>query len=389
MLKKVMHWLYSFSLIVLLIITLGFILVTPLDIVLQALSVEEAALKLLIIIAACATFVMVSIIYYFSRLYRSRVQFNRIPVASVYIPLEKNDLPRSVLTYILRTLRVCVGEIKVQAGPLANEKELFNYPGRMAPKYIQRRNIELGLQRDYFLLPEDHSYQDIIDSIGLKLRLDGLFANIYTVPPELTFREIFVSALPISIESSSVSEELSASVRRCILTYEKAKFGGQLLMLEEIVEFFVDLEKVVTHLYSAFPGALLLETQRNSGTKSIYLDYRSPLAFNKTNSVYRKSNSLFSGSVITGSNDLGMGWGFEPSSRTGSGDVLPFLPSSLNSDLQRTALERPSIYSQVESNFSLTSSVLRAPAANQSLGRPRSGPLRDYSNSAGRFYTNS
>lgn len=377
--KKVLEWLYSFSFVILMFVMLGFVLITPLDIILQTVSKRYAAIKLFIIIAACAVFVFLSMILYFSRLYRRRVMYNQVPTKSLYLPLEKNDLPPNVLNYIMDTLLRCVGEIKVKAGPLANEKELFNYPGRVAPLYIQHRNIELGFQKDFYLLPEDHSYQDIIDSIGLKLRLDGLFANTYSIPSELTFREIFVSVLPIYDENNEISEDIAISLRRCVLTYEKAKFSGQLLELEEIVDFFVDLEKVITHFFSTIP---LEDLESNNVYKSNHLmvdEQASQFEASRQNSIALLAR--------LDTDDARSGMALRRNHKAGnsidSGDVLPFLPSTLNVDLAKSSSGLRSMYSQVESNASL-SSVLRAPAPVRS-SRARSLSQWDFLHPTHRF----
>lgn len=372
--RKVFEWLYSFSLIILMIITFGFVLVTPLDIIMQTVSKKAAAIKLFIIIIACATFVLFSLLFYFSRLYHSRVLFNRIPAKSVYLPLEKDDLPPSVQKYIEKTLQHCVGDVKVRAGPLANEKELFNYPGRVAPKYIQRRNIELALQRDYFLLPEDHSYQDIIDSIGLKLRLDGMFANTYSIPKDMTFREIFVSLFPSLGEDNDLAQEMAAAARRAILTYERAKYSGELIELEELVEFFVDLEKVVTHCYTAAPMSTLSNTLDDVERLHDQVDRLSIYA---RNSLGRRSTQLIAPSLDE-ADEGERDWGHRPNYSVDSGDVMPYLPATSKHDLNRVDL----LYSQGESNISLTSSVVRVPA--QPTGRSRSNTW-DFLNNSKRF----
>lgn len=339
-------------------VMIGFIMITPLDIIMQSLSKNAAALKLFIIIAACACFVFVGILFYFSRLYRSRVVFNQIPSKSVYLPLEKNDLPPSVLSHIEKTLRLCVGDIKVRAGPLANEKELFNYAGRVAPSYIQRRNIDMGLQSDFFFLDEDYTYQDLIDSVGLKLRIDGLIANTYSVPKYATFREIFVSALPENIDNNEGPEELVHAVRRSIYTYEKAKFSGQLLSLEEIVEFFVDLQKVVHHFYSVVAGDdrgefPITEARRYSLSTS--------RGFNRLDYAYRKDRKTVQDPDYDGSIATDETCDYQPRSSLDSGKVAPYLASSLSQDLEKSDGDRRSTVYRVRSGFGLTSSVLRVP----------------------------
>lgn len=376
--KKVLKWLYSFSFVILMFVTIGFVLITPLDIILQTVTKRYAAIKLFVIIAACATFVLLSMLFYFSRLYRRRVMYNQVPSKSLYLPLEKNDLPPSVLKYVMDTLLRCVGEIKVKAGPLANEKELFNYPGKVAPLYIQRRNIELGFQKDFYLLPEDHSYQDIIDSIGLKLRLDGLFANTYTVPAELTFREIFVSLLPIYNENNEIPEELAISVRRCVRIYEKAKFSGQLLELEEIVDFFVDLEKVVTHFFSTIPAEVL---ERSQAYKENHIDADGQSS--EAEESLQNSIALTRLDTDDARSGIASQWKHKAGNSIDSGDVLPFVPPALNLDLAKSSSGLKSMYSQVESNFSLTSSVLRAPVPVRS-SRARSLSQWDFLNPAHR-----
>lgn len=285
--KRVLSWLYSFSLIILMILTFAFIFVTPVEVGIQTAGASAFGVKLFIIFITSAGFFVLCLGYYFSRLILSRVQINQIPAKSVYLPLEKNDLQKDVSEHIHKNLVRCVGEIKVKAGPLENKLESFNYPGMSPPDYLVRRNMRLKLEGEPNSIPPNCVYGDVINGLGLKVRIDGLLAGNFAVPKDYTFKDM-VQAIAENLESEGhLTGELARAASTITAQYEKFKFGPDLIVQHELVEFMTSFEKLVTVFvnfrtrdeddYSAqvFAGNSSLfraPTSRNDSSKSNFLD---------------------------------------------------------------------------------------------------------------------
>lgn len=239
--KRIFQWLYSFSLIIFIFLTAAFIVVTPLDIVVQTYGAPYTGIKMFIIIAACALFLLALILFYFSRLIQSREAVNLIPSKSVYVPLEKHDLPRDVLKHIDTHLHECA-EIAASAGPLHIE-EAFNYPGMLPPKYIQDRNALIGRGDQGTLLPPDCVYEDILDSLALRIRLDGALLTNYRIPTGYTFRDVIMSIYrSLSVPHQHLPETV-ATTRTVVQLYEKMRFSSELISESDMVAFLLAIER--------------------------------------------------------------------------------------------------------------------------------------------------
>ncbi|KAF7999688.1 hypothetical protein HF325_005537 [Metschnikowia pulcherrima] len=244
--RRVLGWLYSFSLVILMLLTLAFVVVTPADVIMQTKGTSAMGVKLFIIIISNAFFLFASVVYYFSRLVHSRVLLNQIPSKSVYLPLETRDLPRKSTDYITQNLCRCVGEIQARAGPLQNELERFDYPGMSPPSYIQQRNLRLGFLHASLALPENCVFEDVVNSIGLKVKVDGLFAGNFTIPKHYTFREVLLAIAEDLDTEGALDADLATVLRVVVEDYERFKFGPDLIKQAELVAFLSNLEKVMT-----------------------------------------------------------------------------------------------------------------------------------------------
>lgn len=245
--KRIFEWLYSFSLIIFIILTAGFVVVTPLDIAVQTYGAPSTGIKMFIIMAACALFFVGLILLYFSRLYHSRDSVNQIPSKSVYVPLEENDLPNDVLKYIDDQLKKCLGDIKVRAGPLHSKALCFNYAGMSPPDYIQEHNVRMGYADQGTLFPPNCSYEDVIDSLALRQRFDGALLTNYSVPPSFTFREFMIYMYHRMGELLQQRQEMVLVVRKTIELYEKFRFGPDLICEHDLVVFLTSLEKFLSN----------------------------------------------------------------------------------------------------------------------------------------------
>lgn len=262
--KRILRWLYSISLIIFMILTFAFILVTPLDIIVQTWGAPSTWLKTFIVIMACALFLFFCLIIYFLRLYQTRVSLNQIPSKSVYIPLEKNDLPSSVRRYIEGTLRRCLGDIKIRAGPLYNKNEIINFPGASPPEYIQKRNITMGFPNEGTHLPPDCSYEEILDTLGMQIKFDGMALTKFDIPECYSFREIALSMAKILIEKGEIDRSRLPEVRLMIKLYEKLKFGPELVKELDLVQFLSLFEKLSLSFHSNRLQIQVDEPQNNT-----------------------------------------------------------------------------------------------------------------------------
>lgn len=195
-----------------------------------------------IIIAACALFFLALIFLYFSRLYHSRDGVSQIPSKSTYVPLEKNDLPPDVLRYIDNNLKKCVGDIKVCAGPLHSKAACFNYDGMSPPDYIQEHNIRMGHGDQGTLFPPNCVYEDIIDSLALKQRVDSALLTNFQIPPSFTFREVVIYMYHRMNGLLHRKQETIGVMHKLIDLYEKFRFGPDLISENDLVVFLLSLE---------------------------------------------------------------------------------------------------------------------------------------------------
>ncbi|OBA22395.1 hypothetical protein METBIDRAFT_16974, partial [Metschnikowia bicuspidata var. bicuspidata NRRL YB-4993] len=242
---RVLEWLYSFSLAILLLFTLALVVVTPVDVIIQTQGALSLGLKLFIIIGAHALFLFLALVYYFSRLFNTRVLINQIPAKSVYLPLEPHDLPEPTRAHITANLRRCLGDIRVRAGPLNNPTERFDYAGRAPPLYIQQRNVRLGFANEISGLPENCVFQDVVNSIGLKIKADGLFAGSFTIPRHYTFREIILAMVQEIEDEGHLDDDLATTARLVVAAYERFKFGRAPIRHADLTAFLARLEQLM------------------------------------------------------------------------------------------------------------------------------------------------
>lgn len=273
--KRIFQWLYSFSLIIFIILTSAFIVVTPLDIVVQTYGAPSTGIKMFIIIAACALFLVTLVLFYLSRLFHSREAVNQIPSKSVYIPVEEHDLPQDVLKYIHKHLGECVGEIKVRAGPLHNKDTTLNYPGMSPPEYIQKRNLKLGFNKSGTLLPPNSVYDEIIDSLALRIRFDGALVTNFSIPPSFTFREVIISIFRRMSASQQNQPETIANMQKVIELYEKFRFGPELIAETELVTFLLAMETFSISFLEHRPDYDLLQRRASIFTADPFFGSRS------------------------------------------------------------------------------------------------------------------
>ncbi|KAG7191539.1 Defect at low temperature protein 1 [Scheffersomyces spartinae] len=219
---------------------LGFATITPLDVVLQTFGSQTWGIKIFVVIADYIVFFILLLVIYFLRMYKSRAALRDITSSSAYMPFE-GDFPTEVFQAIDTKLSQCVGEIRVKAGPLYNEKEIINHPGLSPPAYVQKRNERLfkDTTTSGRLLPPDACYEDIIKSLGDKLMIDQKFLNSVEFPPSFTIRELMMFLVrTFRVEEQGVDGD------KIVELYEKFRFGPDLIKEEEMFEFIVLFDKL-------------------------------------------------------------------------------------------------------------------------------------------------
>lgn len=235
--RRVFHWLYSFSLAIFVVLATVFAITSPLDIAVQTWLARLLGIKLLVIFAACATMLVVLLFLYFTRLYKYRVALNHIPARSGYVPLERGDMAPEVLEHVESELQWCVGDVLRRAGPLPNRAAPLHYPGMAPPDYIQQRNAAMGELHAGNIFPPNCIYEDIVDSVGLRLRCEGFMLTAAKIPNCYTMREAVLSEV-----TTDRARALALLLARL---YEALKYGPDLIREDDLAAFLVALDRLL------------------------------------------------------------------------------------------------------------------------------------------------
>lgn len=239
--KRVFRWIYSFSLALLILLTLGFVAVTPIDVIVQTSGSSYSGIKTFIVTIVCVVFLVLALIIYFLRIFQNRVSLNDIPNKSVYIPFE-GDMLMVCFKAIDEKLRECISVIKVKAGPLYNENIIINHPGVSPPDYVQKRNI--SETRKGTLLPPNACYEDVIRSLGDRFKLDGRVLTLVDFPKHLSLREIILFLSEKYLNDPDTDKELVPDLKLLIESYEKFKFGPELIQEGELLDFIIEFDRL-------------------------------------------------------------------------------------------------------------------------------------------------
>lgn len=258
--RRLALWIYSFSTIFLMCVTLAFAAVTPIDVIVLTSGASSWGVKMFIVIIVCFVSLGLGIILYFSRLIQHRLVLNDIPSKSVYIPFE-GDIPRSCFQHIDNKLRECVADIRIRAGPLHNAA-VINHPGLSPPEYVQERNISDNGEGT--LLPPNSCYEDVIRSLGDKLRIDGKFMAAIDVPPNFSFRELMILLSNMYINESNKSLEEMPDLKKTVRLYERFKFGPDLIKEIDLLSFMIEFDKLAQILQHSAGAVYDEEHLRNS-----------------------------------------------------------------------------------------------------------------------------
>lgn len=258
--RRVFRWLYSFSLAIFVVLTTVFVITSPLDIAVQTWLARLLGIKLLVIFAACALMLVLLFLLYFTRLYKYRVAINHIPARSAYVPLARGDMAREVLAHVERGLQWCVGDVLRRAGPLPNRAAELRYPGMAPPEYIQHRNVSMGQPHVGNFFPPNCVYEDVVDSLGLRLRCEGFMLTTAKIPCYYTMRETLLS------EASS--ERARAQALQMARLYESLKYGPDLIREQDLAALLVALDRLLLDVIGNHPLHPLLDNAETENKDS-------------------------------------------------------------------------------------------------------------------------
>ncbi|CUM63083.1 uncharacterized protein PRCAT00000648001 [Priceomyces carsonii] len=245
--KRMLWWIYSISLVLLIILMLAFVAVTPIDVIVRTSGASYSGIKMFIVIIVCVVFFILSIVLYFVRIFHNRVALGDIPSKSVYIP-GKGDMPKSVYNAINKRLKECL-EIRERISPLENSKVIINHAGVSPPEYVQERNH--SHTNEGTLLPPDSNYEDIIRSLGDNFRHGKFFT--YQFPQTYSFKEIIVHLSELYAKSGMQLRK-PINCHRIIELYEKFRYGPDLIEEKDMLEFMIEFERL-TQLFQSHYGA--------------------------------------------------------------------------------------------------------------------------------------
>lgn len=287
--RRFLVWIYSFSLVLLVLFTLGFIAVTPIDVIVQTTGSSSSAIKMFIVIIVCVVFLVLALVIYFLRILQNRVSLNDIPAKSVYIPFE-GDLPISCFKEIDKTLKECISVMKEKAGPLYNEKLIINHPGVSPPEYIQKRNIsDTG---EGTLLPPNACYEDVIRSLGDRFKLDGRVLTLVDFPKYLSLREIILFLSEKCLNDPNVNTDRVPNLSLLIELYEKFKFGPDLINEKELLDFIIEFDRLGQFFQSNVANNISNSTKK-SRSRSYYSETMLELSLFGTDALSRSDFHYF------------------------------------------------------------------------------------------------
>lgn len=241
--RKIFDWLYSFSLLILILVTLGFVAVTPIDVIAKTSQKSLSGIKMFIVIIVCVVFIVFAIFIYLLRIFQARIHMNDIPGRSLYV-LGDGDLPN----HCCREIEKVISEntaTSVRAGPLYTS-EVINHPGMSPPSYIQKRNV--SATGEGTLLPPNSCYEDLIRSLSDRFKFDGKLFSDLDISRNLSMREIICHLVEMFLKEPFIDRLRMPNIMRLLDLYEKFRFGPDLIVEKELVEFmhlFYDLSQVI------------------------------------------------------------------------------------------------------------------------------------------------
>lgn len=234
------QWLYLLSHVLLIVFIIGFMVVSPIDIITQSRQTNQFW-NGAIVIAGCVIFIVLALLLSFLRLFRTRQNLSDIPRR--YVP-RSDDVPNNVAREIRSELDRCK-QILRDTKPI----EKVAHAGLAPPDSSGD-------------IPPDVPYKDVVDTTALLV--DSRAKNIhfsFGKPVGMPFRE-YISHL---ISCHVISD---ASVGfQFVELYERLRFSGKAISAPEIRTFIERLMRLMENI--DFPPEDVLYKHSTANPSSI------------------------------------------------------------------------------------------------------------------------
>lgn len=223
--KALIYWLYSVSYFIVLGITSALCSAIPVDLIIQSFQTSSRiAINTLIIIGACALFVLSAFVLYLVRVLINRAHLQDIP--RIYIPVSSADITEPVSDYIHEELIRCQ-RISKTAGP----KGIIFHDGM----YHEQK----GTSSKMTVLPNDLVYDNVVCDIGQEVKYRGkiqLSESRFIVPKnKCTLKELILD------EYDEMTDKLNdyelTTMKDMVGLYEKLRFSGKPITHHEFERF--------------------------------------------------------------------------------------------------------------------------------------------------------
>ncbi|KAG5355444.1 hypothetical protein CJU90_6755 [Yarrowia sp. C11] len=215
------QWLYLLSHVLLIVFIIGFMVVSPIDIITQSRQTNQFW-NGAIVIAGCVIFIFLALLLSFLRLFRTRQNLADIPRR--YVP-RPDDVPKNIAKEIRNELDRCKQILRV-----TRPKEKVAHDGLAPPDSSGD-------------IPPDVPYKDVVDTTALLV--DSRARNIhfsFGKPIGMPFRE-YISHLI----SCHVISDAKVGIQFVEL-YERLRFSGKPITAPEIRTFIERLMRLMENI---------------------------------------------------------------------------------------------------------------------------------------------
>ncbi|KAG7704597.1 hypothetical protein KL914_003988 [Ogataea haglerorum] len=217
--RGLLIWFYSISLLTFGITFLLLNSLVPIDVILRSLTSSIIALNTLVIVCACALFLVLSAVIYIFRILNIKKHLQDIP--KPYMPITEKDIGKREAEYI--------------AQQIARTKEIRKLAGPQGP--VDHAGLHCDQSSSDIPLPDKLIYENVVCAIGedIKyrhaLRLTSTFQ--VKVEPNQTLRDIISTA----VQKTSLSARDSDLLAEFLLHYEKLRFSGRPITKTDFLTF--------------------------------------------------------------------------------------------------------------------------------------------------------
>ncbi|KAG7808692.1 hypothetical protein KL921_003774 [Ogataea angusta] len=217
--RGLLIWLYSISLLTFGISFLLLNSLVPIDVILRSLTSSIIAFNTLVIVCACALFLLLSAIIYIVRILNIKRHLQDIP--KPYMPITEKDIGKREAKYI--------------AQQIARTKEIKKLAGPQGP--LDHAGLHCGQGSADVPLPDNLIYENVVCAIGEDMKYRHALHLTSTfqikVEPNKTLRDIISAA----VQKTDLPARDSDLVAEFLAHYEKLRFSGQPITKTEFLTF--------------------------------------------------------------------------------------------------------------------------------------------------------